>query len=94
MEIPVGHKECETCHGAGMVEIYVTCKRCGGSGMRNGEICCGGTDTMCETCHGAGMVEIYVTCKRCGGSGSYECEKHQFELVCEDCHQDEREDNG
>ena len=60
MKIPEGYKECPDCFGAGTVEIEVQCKRCRGTGMRNGEVCCGGFDTMdikCEDCDGLGYVE-------------------------------------
>ena len=51
---------CPTCEGSGEVEIQITCNRCRGTGMRNGEICCGGVDEMdvpCEECNGTGKVE-------------------------------------
>jgi DnaJ-class molecular chaperone len=60
MDIPVGCKECPDCYGSGEVEIEITCQMCGGSGMRNGDICCGGVDTKeveCENCDGLGYVE-------------------------------------
>jgi DnaJ-class molecular chaperone len=60
MKIPEGYKECPDCFGAGTVEIEVQCKRCRGTGMKNGDICCGGVDEVeaeCETCDGLGYVE-------------------------------------
>lgn len=47
---------CETCGGNGIIDVK--CRRCGGSGMAYGEICCGGWDEAdCPECGGTGEVD-------------------------------------
>jgi DnaJ-class molecular chaperone len=52
--------KCQKCNGDGWYEIEIPCPRCKGSGMRNGEICCGGVDSReipCEECNETDIVE-------------------------------------